>query len=111
MFYRYLIVAQGVLECIRNTLIGVLDMFKTTHSGYGKLREEKEYLKLLGAGVISRFGDSVDAIAYSWMVYQITGSPVWLSIIFGVNALPTILFQPFAGVWLDYLDKDRKSVV
>lgn len=85
-------------------------MNETTHSGYGKLREEKEYLKLLGAGVISRFGDSVDAIAYSWMVYQITGSPVWLSIIFGVNALPTILFQPFAGVWLDYLDKKKVMV-
>lgn len=86
-------------------------MSKSTSMGYGNLRQEREYLKLLGAGLISRFGDSVDAIAYSWMVYQITGSPVWLSIIFGVNALPTIVFQPFAGVWLDSWDKKNVMVL
>jgi len=90
---------------ISKLLKGVLDMFKTLLGGYSKLRDEHEYLKLLAAGLVSRFGDSLDAIAYSWMVYQITGSAAWLSVIFGVNALPTIILQPFAGVWLDYLNK------
>ncbi len=74
-------------------------------------REERQYLKYTAASVISRFGDSVDSIAYGWMVYELTGSSAWLSIIFAVNALPTILFQPFAGVWVERMDKKKVMVL
>ncbi|MHC1747843.1 MAG: MFS transporter [Cellulosilyticaceae bacterium] len=72
---------------------------------YHSLLVEKNYLKLFIANVISRFGDSLDAIAYSWMVYEITHSPTWIAIIFGINALPSILFQPLCGVLVERMNK------
>ena len=38
------------------------------------IKNEKNFRYMILANMISRFGDSVDAIAYSWMVYQLTGS-------------------------------------
>ena len=70
-------------------------------------RQERQFLKYLVASAVSRFGDSLDSIAYGWMVYELTGSRVWLSILFAFNALPTILFQPFAGVWVERMNKKR----
>lgn len=70
----------------------------------------KNYTVLLIANFISRFGDSVDSIAYGWMVYMLTGSKILLGSIFAVNAIPNIVFGPFAGVLADRLDK-RKLVI
>ena len=39
------------------------------YSSYKDLKTEKEYWKLFVANTISRLGDSIDAIAYSWMAY------------------------------------------
>lgn len=75
------------------------------------MKSEKEYLKIMLANVIGRFGDSIDSIAYAWMVYELTGSTSWLAVVVGVNAIPTILFQPFAGVLVDYFDKKKVVVL
>ncbi len=74
------------------------------------LKREKNFRYMLLANIISRFGDSIDAIAYSWMVYQLTGSTAWLTIILGVNMIPTVLFQPFLGGFTEYFDK-KKTIV
>ncbi len=66
---------------------------------------------MIAANLISRFGDSVDAIAYSWMVYQLTGSTAWLSVILGVNMIPTVLFQPLGGGLTEYFRKKRVIVI
>lgn len=78
---------------------------------YKSLFCEKNYMKNFMASIVSRFGDSIDALAFSWLVYELTGSASWLAIVFGVNALPTILFQPFAGVLVDNFDKKRLMVL
>lgn len=65
------------------------------------LKENKDYLLLLCAKVISRFGDSVDAIAYSWIVYMLTGSKLLMGTLFAVNSLPSILLSLFTGVLID----------
>jgi DHA3 family macrolide efflux protein-like MFS transporter len=67
----------------------------------------KDYSLLLIANFISRFGDSIDAIAYGWMVYKLTGSKLLLGSIFALNAIPNIIFGPFAGVLADRLNKKR----
>lgn len=78
---------------------------------YGRvLREEKQYLLIMAANMISRFGDSIDAIAYSWLVYGLTGSKAWLAVTFGVNMIPTILFQPLGGALTEFLDKKAAVV-
>jgi DHA3 family macrolide efflux protein-like MFS transporter len=75
--------------------------------GYKSLLSEKAYLMNLTANLISRFGDSIDAIAYGWMIYELTGSKALLAILFGINAIPNIIFQPIAGVFVDYFKKKR----
>ena len=65
--------------------------------GYRDILRQKEYMKLIGANLINRFGDSIDAIAFTWLVYAVTGSAAWTTLIFALNQLPTVLLQPFAG--------------
>ena len=59
-------------------------------ASYQELKPQKEYLKIIAANVVSRFGDSIDAIAFSWMMYQVTGSASMMALIFGLNYIPTM---------------------
>ena len=77
--------------------------------GYGSIIKEKNYLFYLLGQLISRFGDSIDTIAYGWMVYEVTGRTSLMALLFGINAIPTILFQPIAGVIISY--KKKKNVL
>ena len=58
--------------------------------GYKDIFRQKEYMKMIIAALINRFGDSVDAIASTWIVYEITGSAAWSAIIYGINKVPSI---------------------
>ena len=75
------------------------------------LSDERNLRYIILANIISRFGDSVDMIAYSWMVYQITGSKTWLTVILGVNMMPTVFLQPFFGGFTEYFNKKRIIVL
>lgn len=77
--------------------------------GYKYLLNEKNYLLYLLAGLISRFGDSIDTIAYGWMVYEVTGKTTLMALLFGINGLPTILFEPIAGVFVSH--KKKKNIL
>lgn len=79
--------------------------------GYRDIFRQKEYVKLVIADVINRFGDSVDSIAFVWLVYQVTNSAAWSAIIFGVNRIPTVFLQPFAGALIERIKKKRIMVV
>ena len=72
---------------------------------YGEIIKEREYRKLIFATVINRFGDSVDAIAFTWLVYQITHSAAWSAIVFALNTLPNVVVQPFAGAIVEKLPR------
>jgi MFS family permease len=77
---------------------------------YGEIIKESEYRKLIFATVINRFGDSVDAIAFTWLVYQITHSAAWSAIVFALNTLPNVVVQPFAGAIVEKMDKKHVIV-
>lgn len=79
--------------------------------GIKALIQSKNYMVVLIANFISRFGDSVDAIAYGWMVYMLTGSKLMLGTLFAVNAIPNIILGPFAGVFADRLDKKKLVII
>ncbi|WP_223068861.1 MFS transporter [Paenibacillus caui] len=76
----------------------VLVQSQTAGSSLGK---NKDYLLLLLAKMISRFGDSIDAIAYSWIVYMLTGSKLLMGTLFAVNSIPAIVLSIFTGVFVD----------
>jgi len=80
-------------------------------TSYRPLKAEKEYLKLIAANIINRFGDSIDGIAIAWLMYQITHSAAMMALILGLNYLPTILLQPFTGAMVERLSKKRVMVL
>lgn len=77
--------------------------------GYKDIFRQKEYMKMIIASLINRFGDSIDAIASTWIVYEITGSAAWSAIIFGINKIPSVLISPLAGAWVE--GRNKKSVM
>lgn len=77
---------------------------------YGEIIKEHEYRKLIFSTVINRFGDSVDAIAFTWLVYQITHSAAWSAIVFALNTLPNVVVQPFAGAIVEKMNKKHVIV-
>ena len=77
--------------------------------GYKDIVKQKEYMKTVVAALINRFGDSIDAIAFSWIVYEITGNAAWSAAIFALNKLPTIFITPFAGAWVE--GKRKKTIM
>lgn len=79
--------------------------------GYKSIFKQKEYMKLILASVVNRFGDSIDAIALTWLVYELSGSAAWSALIFGVNKIPTILIMPFAGAYVEGRRKKRIMIV
>lgn len=64
---------------------------------------------LILSNTVTRFGDSIETIAFSWVVYQLTGSLSIMGLVFALNFIPNILFAPFAGVYADR--HNRKSIV
>ncbi len=74
---------------------------------YKQILSQKEYLKLTGANFINRLGDSIDMIAFTWLIYDLTGSASWSAIMFGVNMMPNVLIQPLAGAIVEKMEKKR----
>ncbi len=76
-----------------------------------ELFKNSNYRKDLAAELINRFGDSVDAIASSWIVYEITGQASWSAIIYALNRVPTICLTPLAGPWVERHNKKLIMVI
>jgi MFS family permease len=49
-------------------------------------------------------------IATAWLVYRLTGSALLLGTVSFAGQIPTFIFAPFAGVWIDRADR-RKVLV
>lgn len=79
--------------------------------GYKDILKQKEYMKIVVAAVINRFGDAVDSVAFTWLVYLITGSAAWSAFIFGINRLPSVFLQPFAGAIVEGKNKKHIMVI
>lgn len=89
---------------------GIKNKAKTNNTtNYKSILSESTYRKLLFANLVNRFGDSIESIAFTWIVYQITGSAAWSAIIFAFIMLPNVVVQPLAGAIVEKMDK--KNVV
>jgi len=49
-------------------------------------------------------------VATSWLVYRLTGSALLLGTVSFAGQIPTFLLAPFAGVWVDRLDRRQVLV-
>lgn len=78
---------------------------------YRALWNQKKYVRMACANFINRLGDSIDMMAFGWMTYELTNSPAWTALVFGVNYLPNVFIQPFCGALVERLDKKKVILV
>ncbi len=71
---------------------------------WSALRAPNFRLFFMGQSV-SLIGTWMTRIATSWLVYRLTGSAWLLGIVGFTGQIPTFLLAPFAGVWVDRLNK------
>ena len=71
----------------------------------------RNYRLFFGGQGVSLIGTWMTRIATGWLVYRLTGSAFLLGIVSFASQLPTLLLSPFAGVWVDRLDRHRVLVV
>ncbi|OLM18402.1 MULTISPECIES: MFS transporter [unclassified Pseudonocardia] len=68
------------------------------------------YRLWFGGQSISLVGTWMQSVAQSWLVYELTGSAAVLGTVVAMQTLPTLLLGPYAGVWVDRVDKRRLMV-
>ena len=71
----------------------------------------RNYRLLMLANAVNRFGDSVDAIVFTWLTYTLTRQAAFSALVFAANRLPSVVLQPLAGVWMERRPKRRAMVV
>ena len=71
----------------------------------------RNYRLFFGGQSVSLIGTWMTRIATSWLVYRLTGSALLLGVVGFAGQIPTFLLAPFAGVWVDRLDRHRVLVV
>ena len=59
---------------------------------------------------ISLIGTWMTRVATSWLVYRLTGSALLLGVVGFAGQIPTFLLAPFAGVWVDRLNRRNMLV-
>jgi MFS family permease len=71
----------------------------------------RNFRLFFGGQTISLVGNWMTRIATSWLVYRLTGSALLLGLVGFAGQIPTFLLAPFAGVWVDRLNRQRVLVV
>ncbi|MGA8656151.1 MAG: MFS transporter [Chthoniobacterales bacterium] len=67
----------------------------------------RNYRLYFSGQLISLIGTFMTFTALSWVVYVLTNSPLMLGALALASQAPTLIASPFAGVWVDRLDRRR----
>jgi MFS family permease len=70
----------------------------------------RNFRLFFGGQSISLIGTWMTRIATSWLVFRLTGSPFLLGTVSFAGQIPTFIFAPIAGVWVDRLDRRQVLV-
>lgn len=71
----------------------------------------RNYRLFFAGQLISLIGTWMQNVAQSWLVYQLTGSPLYLGVVSFASALPTLGLSLGAGVVVDRVPKHRLLVL
>jgi MFS family permease len=71
----------------------------------------RNFRLFFGGQSISLIGTWMTRLATSWLVYRLTGSAFLLGIVGFAGQIPTFLLAPFAGVWVDRLNRRHVLMV
>ncbi|HEX3353524.1 MAG TPA: MFS transporter [Terriglobales bacterium] len=86
-----------------------VDKFAISHAW--RALKYRNFRLYFGGQTISLIGTWMTRLATSWLVYRLTGSALLLGLVGFAGQIPTFLVAPFAGVWVDRLDRRRVLVV
>ena len=67
----------------------------------------RNFRLFFGGQSISLIGSWMTLVATRWLVYRLTGSALLLGTVGFVGQIPSFLLAPFAGVWMDRLDRRK----
>jgi MFS family permease len=70
----------------------------------------RNFRLFFGGQSISLVGTWMTRVATGWLVYRLTGSALLLGTVSFAGQIPTFLLAPFAGVWVDRLDRRQVLV-
>ena len=65
----------------------------------------RNFRLFFGGQTISLIGTWMTRIATAWLVYRLTHSALLLGTVSFAGQIPTFIFAPFAGVWVDRLNR------
>ncbi len=71
----------------------------------------RNFRLFFGGQSISLMGTWMTRLATSWLVYRLTGSAFLLGFVGFSGQIPTFLLAPFAGVWVDRLNRRHVLIV
>jgi len=71
----------------------------------------RNYRLFFGGQGISLIGTWMTRVATGWLVYRLTGSAFLLGLVSFSSQIPILLLGPFAGVWVDRLNRHRVLVI
>src|SRR5574341_2561021 len=77
-------------------------------STFSALRHRNYRLYFFGQ-MVSLTGTWMQNVAQSWLVYQLTGSPLYLGIVSFSSSVPTLVLSLWAGVIIDRVHKRTRS--
>jgi MFS family permease len=80
------------------------------HSVFRALRHPNYRLFFFGQGV-SLVGTWMQQIGEVWLAYRLTHSAFYLGVVGFASQIPIFLIAPFAGVWIDRMDRRRLLIV
>jgi MFS family permease len=70
----------------------------------------RNFRLFFGGQSISLIGTWMTRVATAWLVYRLTGSALLLGTVSFAGQIPTFLIAPFAGVWVDRLNRRQVLV-
>jgi MFS family permease len=88
--------------------VGAVDATGISHA-WRALRH-RNFRLFFGGQTISLIGTWMTRVATGWLVYRLTGSALLLGTVSFAGQIPTFLLAPFAGVWVDRLDRRQVLV-
>ncbi|MEO8393633.1 MAG: MFS transporter [Chloroflexota bacterium] len=80
------------------------NLWRTLIGNFAPLRQH-DFRIYLGGQTVSLVGTWLQVTAQGWLVWTLTGSAAALSLVAMLNALPILLFGPWAGVLAERLDR------
>lgn len=75
------------------------------------LFSERDYVIYITGTAVSLTGTWIQRITIAWLVWEMTGSPLWVGLTAAADLLPTLIGALYGGVLADRLDRLRLLMV